>query len=245
MNNKALLIAALVIAAVAAAGIYGARSFLAPPPTVLGRASPSPDAAPELPPNLPPLEESDAFVREITASLSADAALHEWLKLESLIPRLASAMIQITDGQVPRDAFSKFGPRGKYRVLRKDGKLVPDPASYARYNAFAAMVASVDAVAAARLFEKLLPLFDAAQRGLGEAPGARDAFLAAARPVLAAPVPEGDVVLRDGKKGISWVYADEKLEGLSPVQKQLLRMGPKNQAIVQAKLTAVVLALGR
>lgn len=245
MNTKILLIAAFVIAAVAAVGLYGARSFLAPPPPTAGLASPPPDEAPALPANLPPLEESDAFVRENTASLSAAPAFQEWLKLDALIPRLASAMVQITDGQVPRDAFSKFGPRGKFKVLKKDGKLLADPAAYARYDAFAAMVSSVDAVAAARLFEKLLPLFDAAQRGLGEAPGARDAFLAAARSVLAAPVPEGEVVLKEGKKGISWIYADEKLEALPPVQKQVLRMGPKNQAIVQAKLKAVVLALGR
>lgn len=245
MNNKVILIAVLVIAAVAAAGIYGARSFLAPPPPTAGLASPQPDAAPELPPNLPPLEESDAFVRKNSASLIAAPAFQEWLKLESLIPRLTSAMIQITDGQVPRDTFSRFAPRGKYRVLKQDGRLVPDPASYARYDAFTAMVASVDAVAAARLFERLLPLFDAAQRGIGETPGARDAFLAAARSLLAAPVPEGEVVLKEGKKGITWTYADEKLENLTPAQKQLVRMGPKNQAIVQAKLKAVVLALGR
>jgi len=212
---------------------------------VAGRASPPPDAVPALPPNLPPLEESDAFVREQAASLTAAPAFGEFLKLESLIPRLASAMIQITDGQVPRDAFSKFGPRGKFRVLKKNGLLVADPASHARYDAFAAMVASVDAVAVARLFEKLLPLFDAAQRGLGETPGARDAFLAAARTVLATPVPAGEVFLKEGKKGVVWIYADETLESLAPVQKQVLRMGPKNQAVVQEKLKAVVLALGR
>lgn len=243
--NKVILTAGLLLAAVAAVGIYGARSFFAPAPPAAVRSSPPPEAAPELPPNLPPLEESDAFVREKAASLSADPSFKEWLKLESLIPRLGSAMVQITDGQVPRDTFSRFGPRGKYRVLKKDGKLVPDPAAYARYDAFAAMVQSVDAVAAARLFETLLPLFDAAQRGLGETPGAREAFLAAARSVLAAPLPEGEVILKEGKKGISWVYADEKLESLTPVQKQVLRMGPKNQGIVQAKLKAVVLALGR
>ncbi len=245
MKTKVLLIVAVLLTAVAVVGIYGARSFFNPAPPLAGRSSPQPDAVPAISPNLPPLEDSDAFVRENAASLSGAPAFKEWLKLESLIPRLGAAMVQITDGQVPRDTFSQFGPRGKYRVLKKDGKLVPDPAGWARYDAFAAMVASVDAVAAARLFEKLLPLFDQAQRGLGETPGAREAFLTAARSLLAAPVPEGEVVLKEGKKGISWVYADEKLEGLSPVQKQLLRMGPKNQALVQAKLKAVVLALGR
>lgn len=245
MKIKVLLLAAVVLAAAAAAGIYGARSFFGVPAPAPGRASLPPEAPAALPAGMPPLEESDAFVREQAESLSAAPAFREFLKLDALIPRLASAMVQVTDGQVPRDAFSKFGPRGKFRVLKKNGALVADPASHARYDAFAAMVASVDAVAVARLFEKLLPLFDAAQRGLGETPGARDAFLAAARSVLATPAPEGEVVLKKGTKGITWIYADERLESLPPVQKQVLRMGPKNQAIVQEKLKAVVLALGR
>lgn len=245
MKTKGLLIVAFLLTAVAAVGIYGARAFFNPAPPPAGRSSPQPDAPVVLPEGLPALEESDAFVRDGAASLSAAPAFREWLKLESLIPRLSAAMIQITDGQVPRDTFSRFAPQGKYRALKKDGRLVADPAGYARYDAFSAMVQSVDAVAAARLFERLLPLFDAAQRGLGEVPGSRAAFLAAARSLLAAPVPEGEVVLKTGKKGIFWIYADERLEGLTPAQKQLVRMGPKNQAAVQAKLRAVVLAVAR
>ncbi len=59
-----------------------------------------------------------------------------------------------------------------------------------------------------------------------------------------APVPDGETALKPGQKGIGWAYADEKLEGLSPAQKQLLRMGPKNKKAVLSKLRAVALALG-
>ena len=103
----------------------------------------------------------------------------------------------------------------------------------------------VDAVAAAKVLEDLGPLFDAALRGLGEKRlSLREAFPAAAGELLQTPVLEGDIVLKEGKKGIVWIYAEERLESRSLAQKQLMRMGPKNQAAVQAKLRAVALALG-
>jgi hypothetical protein len=38
--------------------------------------------------------------------------------------------------------------------------------------------------------------------------------------------------------------ADERLESLSPAQKQLFRMGPRNVKIIQAKLRDIALYLG-
>jgi hypothetical protein len=243
MNRTETTVAALLVAVLAGIGIFAARSYLTRPPEAGLSSSPLPTDG--VPPSLPPLEESDALVRRRAGALSADASFTEWLALESLIPRLATAMSRISQGGVPRDIFSAFGPRGKFAVVKKDGKVFVDAAAFARYDGFAAMVASIDAVAAAKVFEDLLPLFDAAQRGLGDKnPSAREAFFAAARELLGAPVLADAAALKQAKKGIGWTYADERLESLSPAQKQLLRMGPKNQAAVQAKIRAVALALG-
>lgn len=243
MKNTGLLIVAALLAAVI--GIFGARSFLKPAPAAPGLASAPSEAPAALPPNLPPLEASDAFVRRRAGALSAAPAFQEWLRLESLIPRLTAAMNMIANGKVPRETFAAFAPRGKFLVVKKGGKIFAAPAGFARYDAFAEMVGRVDAVAAAKLFADLMPLFDAAQRGLGEkSPSAHEAFFAAARELLQLPVLEEEAALKEGKKGLGWVYVDEHLENLSPAQKQLMRMGPKNQAAVQAKLRAVVLALG-
>jgi len=240
-KKTGLLIAALALGVGAA--YYGSRRFNKPAPAP-GLASDPAEAPAALPPGLPPPEESDEFVRGRAAALSSAPAFREWLKQGSLIARLSAAMELVAKGEVPRDTFAAFAPRGKFRVVRKNGLTVADPAGFARYDAFAAMVGSVDAVAAARLLEELLPLFDAASRELGSRKAdSRAAFLAAAQELLDAPVP-GEAALKPGKKGIGWVYADESLEDLSLAQKQLLRMGPANQAAVQAKLRAVTLALG-
>lgn len=246
MKNTGLLIVLVLLAAGAAVGLFGARSFLKSPAPAPGLSSAPPEAPPALPPNLPPLEKSDELVRLRAAGLSSAPALGEWLKQESLIARLAAAAGMIAEGKFPRETFAAFAPRGKFKVVRRDGKVFADPAGFARYDAFAAFVGGVDAVAAAKLFTELEPLFDAAQRQLGDRnPGARAAFLAAAKELLDAPAAGDAPLLKEGKKGLGWIYADESLEGRSLAQKQLMRMGPKNQAAVQAKIRAVALALGR
>lgn len=234
-----------VVAMLLAVGLYNVRSLFMSAPVQPGISSSPAAAPPDIPSNLPTLEMSDGLVRQRVGTLSSNPMLLEWLKQESLISRLVSAMSMIVNGRFPREIFAAFAPRGKFLVVKNGGKTVIDPAGFARYDALTAMIGKVDAVAAARLFEELLPLFDAAQRGLGEKnTSAREAFFAASRELLQTPVLEGDPVLTQGKKGIGWNYADEKLEGLSPAQKQIMRMGPKNQALVQAKLRAVALALG-
>jgi hypothetical protein len=42
---------------------------------------------------------------------------------------------------------------------------------------------------------------------------------------------------------LSFAYADPRLESLSPVQKQFLRMGPRNVQAVQAKLREIATRL--
>lgn len=241
--KNVLIAASLLVAAVVAVGLYGARSFLRTAPETPGISSPS--EAPAVISNLPPLEQSDDLFRLKAASLSDAPAFKEWLKLESLIARLTGAMNAVAAGAVPRETLAPFAPRGKFRVIKKEGRVFADPASFSRYDGFTALVSKIDAVAAARLFEDLMPLFDAAQRNLGDKnTSARAAFFAAAKELLDLPVFEGELPLKEGKKGIGWAYADDRMENQSLARKQLMRMGPKNQAAIQAKVRAVVLALG-
>lgn len=241
MKNAGLLVVAVLLAA----GLYAARSYFIPAPSSPGISSAPAVAPAAIPANLPSLENSDGLFRVRAGALSSDPMLQSWLKQESLIPRLAAALNMIANGRFPREIFAAFAPRGKFKVLRKNGAVYLDPAGFERYDAFAAMIGKVDAVAAAKVLEELRPLFDAALRGLGERRlTLREAFPAAADELLQTPTLEGDIALRQGKVGITWLYAEERFESRSLVQKQLMRMGPKNQAIVQAKLRALTLALG-
>ena len=60
--------------------------------------------------------------------------------------------------------------------------------------------------------------------------------------LLRTPVVTGDVRLQPSP--VTYAYADPRLESLSPAQKQLLRMGPRNVSIIKRKLREIATALG-
>jgi hypothetical protein len=243
-ENRKIIIAGAVLAAVVGGGFYAYKSLNAPVPAPGLSSTPEAPAAPANP-ALPPLEESDDAVRRSAAGLSADPVYAAWLKQEALIQRYAAAVAHIARGAVPRDALVSLAPRGKFPVIKRGGKIYADPKGHARYDALTAAISSVDVKAFAALYAEVEPLIEEAWRGLGEKGAAREAFAAAATELAGTPDLSGDVELKEGKKGIVFTYADPKLEGLSAARKQLLRFGPKNGARVKTKLAELAEALKR
>jgi hypothetical protein len=60
--------------------------------------------------------------------------------------------------------------------------------------------------------------------------------------VLKTPVVEGPVSLNS--KTVAYEFADPRLQSLSAVQRQFLRMGPRNVKLIQAKLREIAPFLG-
>lgn len=238
MDKKYVLIGFAVVFGIGAG--LGARLLLRrePAPAIVETApaeAPTPPAAPAAP--LPSLDEGAAFLRAQAAVLSTDARWSDWLKTEEPLRRAAAAVDLIAAGKVPRDALAFLSPRKRFSS---------GPAGYARYDRVADVFASIDAPAAAKLLKDLNPLFEQACREFGGSSCAYpDAFTRAADHLLGAPLASATAHLQPAKKGIAFVYADERLERLSPAQKQLMRMGPKNQGRIQAKLREIVAALGK
>lgn len=224
-------------------------SSAAPEPT----ASEPPVAAPPSPvPSLPEtiklpgLDESDALVRDLVGRLSAHPQLAAWLGTDQLVRRFTVLVANVMAGENPRPNLRYLEPKQRLQVLSRAGRTVIDPASYARFDGFADAVASLDEAGCARVYRLFTPLFESAFRELGHPEGGFDrALAAAAQPLLDAPVLEGDVALRPVVRAtVVYEYADPRLEGLSLPQKQLLRMGPRNMRLVQAKVRALAGALG-
>jgi hypothetical protein len=116
-----------------------------------------------------------------------------------------------------------------------------DPASYHRYDRYAQAVAALDAGGVARVYETIKPRINEADRNFGGA-GAFDAVLERAIvELLKVPVVDGDVAL--SASGLGYAFADPRLEGMSPAQKQLFRMGPDNVRAIQDKLRAIASVL--
>jgi hypothetical protein len=218
-----------------AAGPTPAPVAAAPAPAV--GASPSPEVT------LPSLDDSDGFVRQLAAGLSAHPELARWLARTALVRTLTAVVVNVAAGETPRPHLEFLAPRQRFRAARRPARLlVPDPAGFAGYDLFGDAVASVDAVGAANGYRTLAPLFEAAYVELGHPEGGFTAALdQAIQALLAVPVLREDVELVP--HAIGFRYADPKLEALTPAQKQFLRIGPRNVRLVQGKLKELAAAL--
>ena len=210
-----------------------------PPPSLAAPvASPSPTSATPL----PPLDESDAFVRQLADTLSRNPEIAGFFARDGLVRLLTVVAVNVAAGETPRPHLAFLAPKQHFRARPRGGVLVPDPASFAGYEGIVDAVVSLDAVACARAFEAAEPLFDAAFQDFGQ-PGVtfRAVLDQAAGALLAVPALGDDVALE--AHGTVLRYADPELERLTPAQKQLLRMGPRSVRRVQGKIREIAAAL--
>ncbi|MCY1075471.1 DUF3014 domain-containing protein [Archangium lansingense] len=196
-----------------------------------------PQATPEPSVPLPPLGQSDARVRELVGPLSPIPELQKWLaSTEDLVRRFTTAAGNIAEGESPRAALSFMAPQGTFQVVEREGRTFIAPESYARYDVVSRVFTSLDTQASVRTYHTLKPLIDAAYKEISR-PGQRfDQTLAnAIQRLVDTPVPEAELEVVD-TPGVNYAYAAPELEQLSVAQKHLLRMGPGNARVIQAKL---------
>jgi len=145
---------------------------------------------------------------------------------------------------VPRKQLEPLAPAGPFAVVRRGGQTFVDPRSFARYDGVADAVASVNVDALTLAWAAIRPGVELAYRALGYPDGAVDrAAERALRRIAAAPVHDGDLAVVEGK-GSTWLLAEPELERLGDVDKQLLRMGPRNTRILQEKAHEILRVLG-
>jgi len=252
-DRLTLWIGAAVVVAIlllAVAGYVWLRRSVEPPapPPPAASAAPLPSAEPFATPTpapLPPLEQSDALVRELARALSGDATFLAWLGAEDLIRRLAAAVVAVNEGSPLHGPLDFLAPGAPFSVTERRGRTLIAPQSYARYDAVAGAVASIDVAAAVAALRRLEPLLDAGCRELGQQQGFAPLLERALHTLLATPVPDGEIeVRRVTRARVLYVFASPELEALRPAQKHLLRMGPENARRVQAKLRELLVALG-
>ena len=223
-----IAIGAAVIVALLGAGAWWL--WRAPAPTNAAPAAVTATeasiAAPPPPVALPPLDEMDAFLRPLLQALSNRPELVRWLATDDLVRQLAAAIDQASQGDNPSSGFKELAPRSRMAVSRRNNRRLIDPASYRRYDGLVATVTSIDASAVARVYKTIRPRLNEAYQNMGHPGGDVDTAVRQALDILLnTPVVKGPVMLVEGS-GARWAYEDENLEGLTPTQKQLIRMGP-------------------
>jgi hypothetical protein len=199
---------------------------------------------PEVEPReLPPLDLSDPLVRELLGQLSSRPELAAWLATDGLIRNFVASVDAVANGATPSAHLRRLAPSRPFAVVAQGERFTVDPRSYDRYDGIAATVDALDAVGLARAYATLRPRLQEAYRELGYPDGNFDAAVERALgTLLNAPVVDGTVEIQ--RAPVLYQFVNPKLERLSPAQKQLLRMGPRNQRLIQEKLRAVAGALG-
>lgn len=247
LRRSSRLPALLVSLAVAGGGGFLAWRYLERGATV------PPPPAPTYPPAVASASDAAATAegpapaptttQGLLEAVSKDALLRNVLAEGDAVRRWAVVAANLALGESPRKELAALAPAGRFSVERAgDGEAISG-ASYARYDAFAEAVASIDAGALASAWRALHPALQGAYRLLGYPyPTIDAAMLRALRRLEQAPVHDGPVYVEgDGKV---YAFADPRLEGLGQVEKHLLRMGPRNTRIVQAKASELEAALG-
>ena len=113
--------------------------------------------------------------------------------------------------------------------------MVTDPAGFERYDALTQWLESLELEPLLSSLKWFIPLFREAWSYYGED---RTAFDMAVVMTLDLVIATPEVDLSEARlirKEAVWIFEDPAIEGLAPIQKQVLRMGPENAKVLKAK----------
>jgi DUF3014 family protein len=250
------VIGAIAVGAIAFAGwryrdnLSGLFASAPPDAGVDAAIEAAPDA--EAPPEKS-LQEGDEVLRKVAGDAAKSPLVDRWLQNADVVQRLTAAARLIARGESPKPVLSFVEIQGDFDVVeqnttkpRKPGKgkkkavdyterVFIAPESYRRYDGLVKLFSSMDVAYAGRSYRQMRPYFESAFAQVAS-PGERfdDVLRAAIKRLRSVHVPEAPIELVP--KGAIYLYKDPKLEELSPAEKHVIRMGPKNAKLFQDTL---------
>jgi len=157
----------------------------------------------------------------------------------NIIERSASLIYLTAQGDVPYKLVPIARPKAKFPIVDDGTQVVADPDGFTRYDPITRWIESLDAAALLDAFASFLPLFREAWGFYGEDPNYFDLAVIETLDTIIA-TPEIDITEeRLIRKEAVWIYENPAIESLAPVQKQILRMGPRNASAVKQKAIQV------
>lgn len=185
---------------------------------------------------LPSLESSDEPLFNHLSMLLSSVRLG-LLKDDQFLRKLVLQVDNAARGQLVYQHSPIVGPKTYFAVDQDDDRFLVDQDSFGRYDTYGDLAASIDTSLLVAFYRFYEPLLDEAYAELGYPDGSfRGTLIQAIDQALGAPVVEGEIELKQPEA--NYTYADERLESLNMVQKQLLRMGPENIEKIQSALLA-------
>lgn len=254
------LVAAVVVVAAIAAGVFIYRKAVQPaappapvaspakvstaPPPQPAIAHPISQAGPATVSStpLPALDASDGEVSAALSGLAGDSGLRSLMLSDQIIRRIVATVDALPRRDLGSQLLPMRTPRGAFVTEKANGTTVISKRNAERYAPYMRIVDNADPQALVAWYVRTYPLFQQAYRDLGYPKGYfNDRLIQAIDNMLAAPDPSGPVALVQPK--VFYLYADPDLQSRSAGQKLLMRVGPANEARIKAKLRAIRAAL--
>ncbi len=192
-------------------------------------------AEPGPPEPLPPLGESDGFMRSALGRIFSAGVLDDWLKDERIVERVVVTINSLDGPAIPLRFWPIRHIEGLPEVEKQGDGLRWSEDNVERYRPLVAILQSAEPRAVARVYFRNYPLFQEAYDSLGlEDAYFNDRLVEVVDHLLGAPGLEPGFAVRQPK--VLYEYADPELESQSWGRKVLMRMGPDNAAAVKAWL---------
>src|SRR3954451_24054292 len=93
---------------------------------------------------VPPLNETDALVRELVNKVASHPRVAAWLATDDLIRDFTIGVANVAQGESAARQLSVLRPSAGFQVIARGNDLAIDPRSYKRYDGVAAAAASID-----------------------------------------------------------------------------------------------------
>lgn len=185
---------------------------------------------------LPTLNASQPFVMEEIRNLESGEQVSGYLTGDDLIRKFVVFAHNVREGSLPQLDYPIRRLPQSMAVRELDENLYEmQEVSYRRFTPLVDALAAINPAQGVALYETIKPLLADAYAEIGYRNRDFDeVVLEAIDEVLEARTAEGPFQLIKPK--VMYVYADAEIEAMSPVEKQLLRMGPENAEKLKATL---------
>ena len=195
---------------------------------------PEPVIAPD---PLPPLDQSDAEIKQALADVVGTDPLAEYLVKSQTISRLVATIDSLTSRQVPPQINPVKAAGGKFVVDTEGETVVMSNQNFARYDDYIALMQGANTDALVVIYHRYAPLFQLAWEENGGQGQFNDRLLEVIDHLLETPDVPGPVHLT--RYEAVYLFEEPGLEAMTAGQKILLRMGSANAELVKEKLTEI------
>ena len=185
---------------------------------------------------LPSLNASQPFVMEEIRAMESGEQISGYLTGDDLIRKFVVFADNVREGSLPQLDYPIRRLPQSMAVRELDENLYEmQEVSYRRFTPLVDALAALSPAQGVALYETIKPLLADAYAEIGYRNRDFDeVVIGAIDEILAARTVQGPFQLIKPK--VMYVYADAEIEAMSPVEKQLLRMGPENAEKFKATL---------